>query len=163
MDSIKSIIAIGILLTAAFIIGRCEGRKEGIPVYCDRVDTLVISDTIMQYEPVYKEIHKVEKVLVPVTDTLRVTDTLYVYLDREQVVWQDSLSVVYASGVMPAVDSVRHYVTERIVYNEVIVPQVKRTRWGIGVHAGYGIGVNSGKVVASPYIGVGLSYNLLTW
>ena len=145
----------------AFLVGYDKGYLEANSNIIERVDTLVVCDTITQYEPIYKEIRKVERVLVPVVDTLRVTDTLYVYLDREQVVWQDSLSRVYASGILPQIDSVHHYVAER----EVILTQVvkKPCRWGIGLQGGYGVGVNGGKVIASPYIGIGLSYNIISW
>jgi hypothetical protein len=163
MESIKVVISILILIIASFSIGKCEGKKAIIPVCDERVDTLVIRDTITQYEPIYKEIHKVEKVLVPVVDTMRVIDTLYVYLEREQVVWQDSLSRVYASGILPQIDSVQHYITERIVTNEVTIQVKKPCRWGVGVHAGYGAGLSNGKVIVSPYIGVGISYNIISW
>jgi len=162
MESIKVVISILMLMIASFFIGRCEGKKAAIPVCDERVDTLVIRDTITQYEPIYKEIHKVEKVLVPVVDTLRLTDTLYVYLEREQVVWQDSLSRVYASGILPQIDSVKHYISERIVTKEVTIHVKKPCRWGVGVHAGYGVLLGD-QVRTAPYIGVGVSYNILSW
>lgn len=162
MESIKVVISILILIIASFFIGRCEGKKAAIPVCDERVDTLVIRDTITQYEPIYKEIHKVEKVLVPVVDTMRVTDTLYVYLEREQVVWQDSLSRVYASGIMPQIDSVQHYITERIMTKEVNIHVKKPCKWGLGVHVGYGVQLGN-QVRTAPYIGVGVSYNILSW
>ena len=99
---------------------------------------------------------------MPVVDTLRVTDTLYVYLDREQVVWQDSLSRVYASGILPQIDSVRHFVKEIVVNREVSVPYKIKSRWGLGVQAGYGA-YYDGKIRTAPYIGVGISYNILSW
>ena len=101
--------------------------------------------------------------LVPVVDTLRLTDTLYVYLDREQVVWQDSLSRVYASGILPQIDSVHHFINERVVTRELTRVVKKPCRWGIGVHGGYGVGLDNGKVIASPYIGIGISYNIISW
>lgn len=36
-----------------------------------------------------------------------------------------------------------------------------RKRLGIGIQAGYGIGVSSGQIKAFPYVGVGVSYNLI--
>ena len=50
-------------------------------------------------------------------------------------------------------------VTTQVVTNTVTVPVVKRTRWGVGIQAGYGI---SDKGL-TPYIGAGLSYNILAW
>ena len=163
MESIKVVISILILVAASFLVGRCEGKKGAIPVCEEKVDTLFICDTITQYEPIYKEIRKVERVLVPVVDTLRLTDTLYVYLDREQVVWQDSLSRVYASGILPQIDSVHHFINERVVTRELTKVVKKPCRWGIGVHGGYGVGLDNGKVIASPYIGIGISYNIISW
>lgn len=164
---LKVIVCLAVIIVASFLFGRHKGRIEGNSAAFEqaevKVDTLVMRDTIVQYEPIYKEIYKVEKVLVPVVDTLRQTDTLYVYLDREQVVWRDSFSCVYASGILPSVDSVQHYITEKVIMQEVIIPKIKKTRWGIGVHAGYGAGLSNGKVIASPYIGVGVSYNIISW
>jgi hypothetical protein len=155
----KSTKVLGNRSTAAYsVIEEVPNDKVNTNEY-----TLVIRDTITQYEPIYKEIHKVEKVLVPVVDTMRVTDTLYVYLEREQVVWQDSLSRVYASGILPQIDSVQHYITERIVTKEVTIHVKKPCKWGIGVQGGYGMGLSNGKVIGSPYIGIGIYYNLISW
>jgi opacity protein-like surface antigen len=87
---------------------------------------------------------------------------LYVYLDREQLVWQDSLSKVYVSGILPQVDSVEHYIQERIVTRELTRVVKEQSKWSVGVTAGYGL--QFGDVVrTAPYVGVGVSYNLLSW
>ena len=39
----------------------------------------------------------------------------------------------------------------------------KPTHWGLGIHAGYGATLNNNTVQLSPYVGVGISYNILTW
>lgn len=123
------------------------------------MDTLIIRDTFTQIRPISVERKVVEYVPVPVTDTMRVHDTLVMYLEREQVVWQDSLSAVYASGILPRVDSVRHFTSQMVVTREIPVIQVQRTRWGVGIQAGYGIG----KAGLSPYVGVGVSYNIVSF
>lgn len=128
-----------------------------------KVDTLFIHDTLTCYEPIFKEKRVIEKQLVQVTDTLIVHDTLYVYLNREQVVWQDSLSVVYASGILPQVDSVRHFTSNQIITIEKAIPVTKKTHWGLGIQAGYGLGYADKRVFGVPYIGVGISYNILSW
>ena len=127
------------------------------------VDTLVVRDTITQYEAVVEERRVVEKVFLPVTDTLRLRDTLYIEVEREQLVWRDSLTDIYVSGVMPRVDSVRHYVTERVVTMTETRTIRQKCRWGVGINVGYGIGMQNSSLVASPYVGVGLSYNLLSF
>lgn len=164
-DIIKRLILVAVVAAVFCIcyqIGRRDGRNEAISAVEERTDTLLVRDTIVEYEPVVEERVKLQKVLVPVekTDTLWRTDTMYVYLQREQVIWQDSLSKVYASGIMPEIDSVEHYISERVIVKNHLVPVVKRSRWGIGIHAGYGLPVGGHP---APYIGVGVSYNLLTW
>lgn len=150
-----------VLLATTFIIGEIYGEQHHLflptePIK-EKVDTLFIRDTMTLYEPLFVEKKVVERQLVPVTDTLRLRDTLFVYLDREQVVWQDSLSLVYASGILPQVDSVRHFVESRVITKEI--PVKSSSRWGLGVHAGMG----AGKDGLTPYIGVGLSYSLMSW
>ena len=165
-DTIKRIVfavaAIILSLLISYFIGRRDGLNSAVETETEKVDTLYLRDTIVQYEPILEERVVLKKVLVPVTDTLRIHDTLYVYLEREQVVWQDSLSRVYASGILPQIDSVQHYITERIVTKEVTIQVKKPCRWGIGVHAGYGVQLGD-PIRTAPYIGVGVSYNILSW
>lgn len=151
-----------VAVVLSFIAGQRYAQKSLILPQRERVDTLVVFDTITQYKPIIEERVVLKKVLVPVTDTLRIHDTLYVYLEREQVVWQDSLSKVYASGIMPQVDSVHHYISERIVTRELTKVVKKPCRWGVGVHAGYGIMVGD-EFLTAPYVGIGVSYNIISW
>ena len=150
-------------IVAALLIGVLIGRehplKKPIEPIKTKVDTMFLYDTITLSEPVYVEKVKLDSVPVPVYDTLRIQDTMYVYLEREQIQWQDSLCKVYASGVMPHVDSVQHFVCDKIVTIETKVPVKVKTHWGLGVNAGYGVG----KGGLTPYIGVGISYNILSW
>lgn len=164
MSKENIILAVWLLVAAT-----CFGLGFGLGRRCCRntpptpvkvvTDTLLVHDTISVREPVYIAKTVIEKVPIPVTDTLRLHDTLVVYLDREQLEWRDSLCTVWASGIRPSVDSVRHYITEKVITTTVTVPQVKKTRWGIGIQGGYGV---SDKGL-TPYIGVGVSYNLLAW
>lgn len=165
-DTIKRIVfavaAIILSLLISYFIGRRDGLNSAVETETEKVDTLYLRDTIVQYEPILEERVVLKKVLVPVTDTLRIHDTLYVYLEREQVVWQDSLSKVYASGIMPQVDSVHHFIRERIVTRELTKVVKKPCRWGVGVHAGYGIMIGD-EFLTAPYVGIGVSYNIISW
>lgn len=156
----KGIISIA-LLAVTFFVGFRIGRGDA-PEVQYQTDTLMVRDTITIREAFFEEKITLQKVLVPVTDTLivRERDTIFVEMQREQVVWRDSLSAVYASGVMPEVDSVKHFISERIVREKEVIEIKKRSRWSIGIQAGYGIGL-SGDVRMTPYVGIGVSYNLL--
>ena len=148
-------IALAILI--GFLIGqRCPKGGQNEPIK-ERVDTLFIRDTIKVTEAVSVTKHVVDSVPYPVIDTLRLRDTLYVYLEREQIRWEDSLAVVYASGIDPQVDSVIHFQDQLIITKEISV--TKKTRWGLGVQGGMGVG----KGGITPYVGIGVSYNLLSW
>lgn len=147
---------------AAYQVGRRDGLIHSTEDIKQIVDTMYVRDTITQYKPILEERVVLKKVPYPVTDTLRIHDTLFVYLDREQVVWQDSLSRVYASGVLPQIDSVKHFIQERIVTIQTTIPVKKPCRWGIGIQAGYGVQFGD-QIQASPYVGIGISYNLLSW
>lgn len=143
----------------AFLVGqRCPRNDQGEPL-TPRVDTLLIRDTIKVTEPVFLTRRVVDSIPYPVTDTIRLRDTLYVFLAREQVTWEDSLSRVYASGIDPQVDSVIHFTQEMVITKEIPVIQVKKTRWGIGIQAG----ATADKDGVFPYVGVGVSYNILSW
>lgn len=148
-------LAVAVLL--GFLVGQRCPRNGGGETPTPKVDTLVIRDTFKVTEPIYVTKRVVDSIPYPVTDTLRLRDTLYVILEREQIRWEDSLSVVYASGVMPQVDSVIHHTENLIITKEI--PVIKKTRWGLGVQAGVG----AGKGGLTPYVGVGISYNLLSW
>ena len=156
-------VGIAVAVLIGFLIGHKHPQKSPVEPIKEKVDTLLIFDTITLSKPVFVEKIKLDSVLIPVTDTLWLHDTLYVYLEREQIQWQDSLCRVYASGVNPQVDSVTHFVRETIVNREISVPVKVKSRWGLGIQVGYGAGINGKQVYLTPYVGVGISYNILSW
>lgn len=168
-DNFKKILIAGAVIVAAlalsFAAGQRHAQKRLILPQKERVDTLVIYETKLVEKPVFVEKKVVEKVPVPVpvSDTMMVHDTIYVYMDREQVHWQDSLSDVYASGYDVQVDSVRHNIQTQVITKERDVIVKVKPKWSIGVQVGYGAFANNGQISASPYIGGGVTYNLFSW
>ena len=156
-------VGIAVAVLIGFLIGQKHPQKSPVEPIKEKVDTLLIFDTITLTKPVFMEKIQLDSVYMPVTDTLWKHDTLYVYLEREQIQWQDSLCRVYASGINPQVDSVTHFVQETIVTREISVPVKVKSRWGLGIQVGYGAGVNGKQVYLTPYVGVGISYNILSW
>ena len=140
-----------------FMLGcRCHKRGQGEPPAI-KVDTLLIRDTIKVTEPRFVTRRVVDSIPYPVTDTIRMRDTLYVLLERQQVTWEDSLAMVYASGINPQVDSVIHFRKDMVITRDI--PVTIKTRWGVGIQAGVG----AGKGGLTPYVGVGVTYNILSW
>ena len=156
-------VGIAVAVLIGFLIGQKHPQKSPVEPIKEKVDTLLIFDTITLTKPVFVEKIQLDSVYMPVTDTLWKHDTLYVYLEREQIQWQDSLCRVYASGINPQVDSVTHFVQETIVNREISVPVKVKSRWGLGIQVGYGAGINGKQVYLTPYVGVGISYNILSW
>lgn len=153
------VMGIVVAILIGFLVGRRCGRTRPGEPPTPKADTLFIRDTFKVTEPKYITRRVVDSIPYPVTDTIRMRDTLYVLLERQQVTWEDSLARVYASGIDPHVDSVIHFTQEMVITKEIPVIQVKKTRWGIGVQAGAGVG----KDGLTPFVGVGVSWNLLSW
>ena len=156
-------LGIAIAVSISFFVGEFVQSRKPLPVPEARIDTLIVRDTFTIKEPVYRTRRVIDSVMVAVTDTIMVHDTTYIYLDREQVTWRDSLCEVYASGIYPQVDSVVHFTSQMVIGKEIPVVKVQKTRWGVGFQVGAGMAFQGKRVIGSPYIGVGISYNLFTW
>lgn len=142
-----------------FVLGRrSAGNGPVLPVK-SKVDTLYIRDTITAYKPIYIAKRVTDTLRIPVRDTIRERDTVFVLLQREQLEWRDSLCTVWASGIRPAIDSVRHYTTTAIITKEVPVPYKVLPRWAVGITGGYG----ASKDGLSPFLGVGVTFVLAAW
>lgn len=145
---------------ACFWLGNRKTQKEGeFRTISERVDTLVLRDTIVRYRAFSQKITLRDTILLK-ADTVTVRDTLFVAVERQQIEWEDSLATIWASGVAVAVDSVRHYRQTSIVNRVEVVERVQKpSRWGIGISAGYALTPRGGQ----PYIGVGVNYNLVNF
>lgn len=156
-NSVIILFALLVVGAAGFVAGRKTARKGAESTITERVDILVIRDTIVSYKPKYITKRVVDTAYVPVTEYIVRNDTIVAVLEREQVMWEDSLARIYASGINPQVDSVFHYRTEKVINH--LIPVKVQSRWGLGVQGGVGFG----KDGVTPYVGVGVQYNLLSW
>ena len=158
-EKVMTILCVILLVVDIGVLWQNHQQKTPVEPPEIKVDTLIVRDTIMQYKPIFVDKIKVDSVLIPVKDTIVIRDSVYIYMDREKITWRDSLCEVYASGIMPQVDSVRHFAEYKYISIETQVPVKVKSHWGLGVNAGYGVG----KGGFTPYIGVGISYNILSW
>ena len=147
-----------ITLLACFLFAKgCDSIKEPPQErIVSRVDTLYVRDTLTVYKPskVTRTVKDTVRVIVKETQIDTMHDTVFVYLPQESIVWQDDRCIVYAHGINPQVDSVTHFNSDAVVTRTVTG---RPKRWGIGVSAGYGMS----KDGLSPYIGLGISYNII--
>ena len=147
-------------MSGGFIIGRrtCHVPDPG-PVV--QTDTLRIRDTLLVEKPVPVEVRVVDTMLVAVTDTVHLNDTVYLTLPRETKVYGDSTYTAQVSGYRPVLDWVEVYPQTEVVTRNIFVDS--RKRWGIGLQAGYGAYAAGGQVRLAPYLGIGISYDILRW
>lgn len=146
-----------LMFCAGFFVGR-GSLSTSIPE--TRVDTLVVYDTIRDVVPQYVTRYVVRTDSVPYTlvqnDTVR--ETLYVPITIERKEYKTSDYYAIVEGYTPSL----YYIE---TYNKTtIIDRVERyktkSRWGFGVQAGVGYQFNE-KI--TPYIGIGIQYNILTW
>ena len=88
-----------------------------------------------------------------------VPDSVNVVIPITQKVYEDSTYTAYISGYRTQLDSLIFRMPREVV---TIKEYSKPKRWGVGIQVGYGVNV-SGTPQFSPYIGIGVSYNLFSF
>lgn len=152
---ITIIILAGIALgLGGYFLGRRQADTEAVTL--TQTDTVVTYDTVMIECPVPVRVAVRDTLLVAVTDTVVCNDTVYVTLPRETKTYGDERYKAQVSGYCPALDWIEIYGETQVVTNTVEKRDIRR--WGLGIQAGYGYGPKG----MQPYIGIGISYNLLT-
>lgn len=95
----------------------------------------------------------------PAADSLSSgTDSVDVIIPLTEKEYRTDDYRIVVSGYRPRLVSAEFY--QRTETGIVSPPKPKKKSWGIGLSAGYGIGL-SGKT--EPFLGVTLNYNLLQW
>ena len=136
-------------------------------------DTLTVHDTIPYSLPVPRDsiILRYEYIAVPTPSD---TATKEVALPEVEIIatskdpttlsipitqrkYETETFTAWVSGYKPQLDSCLVYPKTIVVTQTQTVYKPKR--WGVGVQVGYGVCGNQ----LSPYIGIGISYNLFAW
>lgn len=131
-----------------------EGANEGVKTKVVQVikhDTITI---IPQVERIYRR----DTIMIPIRDTIKVSDTVYASVDREYKVYSDSLYRAIVSGYQPRLDSLELY--QKTIKEYLYIDGNKR--WHIGLQAGFGVSVNRNPQYI-PYIGLGVTYSLFSF
>lgn len=164
MTTLKKLSIAALLLAVSLLSGYFLGRRTARtpePECIVQVDTLRIKDTVLVDKPVPVEVRVVDTMLVAVADTIRLSDTVYLRLPREIKRYEDSLFRAQVSGYRPELDWIEVYPQTVYVTKNVITKDI--SRWGIGLQAGYGAYAAGGQVRLAPYLGVGISYDIMSW
>ena len=123
-------------------------------------DTLVLTDTIIKFQPKPYKVTIIDTIYLPQQpqqDTLKQPqiDTLI----QQEVIYKDSTYTAVVGGIEPYLKSIEIYPKTIYVNNNTTTTIKVRSRFGLGVQAGYGLSRNG----LQPYIGVGVQYNLIQW
>lgn len=124
----------------------------------------IVRDTVRDTVPVPRDsiVVRWKTVKVPVVDSVGKTtpDSARVALPVTQKEYGDSGYRAWVSGVDPSLDSIHVYRKTVTVTQTVRIPvPSQEKRWGLGVQVG--AVVKDGKI--APYVGIGVSYNLLNF
>lgn len=161
-----------LVLAVCFIAGaqmyKCQSPPADIPGREECViDTIVVFDTIVCYEPIPVSEKQIEQVvrLVPVHDTVfvenyaqksgeNIRDTVAVEIPITQKEYAGKDYHAWVSGFEPKLDSV--FVYPR---HETITIKQPPDRWHIGPTIGCGITSHGFE----PYIGISIMYSIYSW
>lgn len=161
-----------VLFIIAFILGCLSSQLfrhflyNGSPKAEPIVTRDTLYDTIPYLMPVPYDSVVVRYVKVPLPVGPEIKDTIVHSGDSIQVVvpitqkeYKDSLYQAWVSGYSPKLDSIHIFqaTATQTIYQPIVTKS--NNRWGLGVQVG--IGTNFKQI--SPFIGIGISYNILTW
>lgn len=147
-----------------FIVALCLFAFFG-GLYCTktRIEERVETVTVVRVDTVTRER------VVPCTittnrvilDTLYSKDTVFtaVYVPISTYIFEDSLYRAEVSGYRVSMDKIELFNRSTTTTTNVSMPVIRPKRFGLGVQVGYGVS----KTGLTPYFGVGLSYNVLTF
>lgn len=155
-----------VFFIAALVLGYVCGMKEPSPFGRIINDTIrdTIVDTIKYFQPIPKDsvVIRYKVVKLPVKDTTETgdkrPDSILVDIPIQQKEYEDSTYHAWVSGYEANLDSI-HVFPKTIMTRQLVRRPDKR--WGLGVQVGMGYSTASRRF--EPYIGIGVSYNILLW
>ena len=149
-----------IIICLSFLLGKYTHKSVRIENIKEKiiVDTFTIekikADTIIQV----KYIEKYLPTLPDQHDTIIIKDSVKVYVPINKYLFEEySKYRIEASGYEVSLDKIEIYPTTMYKTKTKIIKT--KPKLGIGLQVGYGISNNN----ISPYIGIGITYNIITF
>lgn len=164
---ILAVFAAVVFAVVANIAGRVQGRRIGRQIgYAEGfeagynsphpADTIYKRDTLLIDRPVVVEKWRDKPVLVPVRDTIRVTDSLYIAMPTEVKKYAGEDYEAQVSGVQPSLDWVKVFPATQTITQYVVK---EAPRWSLGVTAGPGV-IYDGKIHGGVGVTAGLTIRI---
>lgn len=128
-----------------------------------KADTLIIRDTVTVETPVPILTTITDTLLVAYPDIVIIHDTTFVQLPKERKEYSSKDYRAIVSGFQPSLDLIQIFPETKVVTQTISVPSRNRSHWALSLQAGYGITLQNNRITPLPYIGAGISYNLIEW
>lgn len=170
MEKVKNILLIALLATVIYYMFSGEPRAESREEVQRDTVIVTIYDTVKYIAPQATSTEiasvKISRVAISKRDSTEgrrldssaeQCDSVEVEIPIERKVYGDSTYRAYVSGYMPSLDSLVITMPQQMIYIHE-----KKRRWSVGLQAGYGVSM-AGGVRLSPYIGIGITYNLFSF
>lgn len=154
----KKLIKVLIILALLSVIFTCVFRQpKEVIIYENTTDTLLIRDTIRIPPPEPQRIYvtRYDTIFVVYNDTLHIP--IPIPIERKEYKTDQYFAVV--QGYKPELITNEIFTETKIITNTEIQKIKIKPRFGLGVGVGYGF---NGSVF-TPYIGVSLNYNIITF
>lgn len=141
-----------------------ETRKpQETTIVTDTVRVTVV-DTLTYIMPIKKEevcVRYVTRYLPAVSDSV-VHDTVLVEVPISRSVYEDSTYRAVVSGYNASLDTIMVFPRmETVTIMKEVTTRQKPKRFGVGIQAGYGIGTRDLK--PTPYVGIGIHYDIFNF
>lgn len=158
MKNLRDILILLAVISALVLIGLKAPRRTVIKTGYLPPDTIVIWDTVR------------EQVLVPQVVYVTRTDTVFldsvadtaqseVLVPIERRVYETADYRATIEGFRPALVDMEIYRQTQYITKPEIRYEKTKPRWGVGIQAGCGLS----RAGISPYIGIGVQYNIFSW
>ena len=162
-----------IVFIVGAVLGLLSGFFIGKGIYDQPIhesvtrDTVTRIDTVFQYHPQPVEVEKVRTeyrwltrvTTDTVTDYTVLHDSVLVEVPIESKHYNSPEYDAWVSGYQPSLDSIKVY--QKTEYITETITKTKRKTWGIGFNVGYGYDFKS--KTAAPFVGVGISYDIISF
>lgn len=149
------LLLISVCLNVRFYKFKAQGSKFNDTVRVTYVDTILYSKPVPKDSTVVRYTTDTLAVAdTTFTDSVIVRDSVVVRVPIMQKVYQDTTYKAWVSGYRPNLDSIAVYPRR-----EILTITEKPKRWGVGVQAGLGATTKG----LAPYIGIGVSYNIISF
>ena len=154
MDKVRIILLLGVVILLAAALRNCN-RPAGVRIEEYR-DTVIVRDTVRDtvFVPKYVRIVRVDTVWVQVPGDNTVKVPVSLPIERKTYATDNYKAVI--EGWRPELIEMEVYPVTKYITSTRTETLTKRPRLGLGIQAGYG---TDGRKL-TPYIGIGIQYNL---